>query len=312
MFRILFTAALALGLAAGSAHAGGLESPAPDKAASGLLNSGVADLWIGHVSIEPDLSSPSDNPTDTGRAGGQLLFNLPLGNNASLQLDIAGEGDFDNNDPDGFTQDYEGLIQGGAHLSHRVPNSYLIGGFVGVGEVFVGSGSSGLNKDEGGWMAGAEGQLYHGNTTFYGQAGYFDSDGNDFETLVDAWFVRGVIRHFFTPNSMISGEVLYGEGEDSATPISEDINFAGWELIYKRQMDSRPVDWFVAYDGHYVENDKVPGLTDEDLVEHVFKIGFSIRFGGANSLLDQDRRGATLDLPFDPLRAAGYTVDVVD
>ena len=285
-------------------------APAQQPAAKGLLISGVADFWLGYVFMDPDLDGPQDLPPDTWRAGGQALFNIPISDQFSAQLDLSGDFDFDNaTNP--TTDDYAGQILGGGHLSYRDPNAFLLGGFAGIGEAFVDEPGVVSDKHETGWMVGGEGQYYLGNTTFYGQAGYFDTDGNDTETLVDAWFARGVIRHFFTPNAMLSGEVTYGQGTNNVnTP--DDIAFAGWEVLYKQQIDSTHFAWFVSYDGHYVEVDKnTVGSTDEHLYEHAFKVGLSFKFG-ANTLLEQDRYGATLDLPADPLRAAGYTVDVVD
>ena len=285
-------------------------APAQQPAAKGLLTSGVADFWLGYVFIDADLTTNTDLPPDTWRAGGQALFNIPIGDQFSAQLDLSGDGDF-TNASNSTTDDYAGQILGGGHLSYRDPNAFLLGGFAGIGEAFLHEPGVVSDKHETGWMVGGEGQYYLGNTTFYGQAGYFDTDGNDPETLVDAWFARGVIRHFFTPNSMLSGEFTYGQGTNTeGTP--DDIAFAGWEVLYKQQIDSTHFAWFVSYDGHYVEVDKNPTSTeDEHLYEHAFKVGLSFKFG-ADTLLEQDRYGATLDLPADPLRAAGYTVDVVD
>jgi hypothetical protein len=270
----------------------------------GLLLSSVVDLWIGYVWMDSNVDS-GDAPPDTGRAGGQVLFNIPLGNQFSAQLDFAGEGDFDNANGGAGHFDYVGLIQGGGHLSYRDPKSFLLGAFAGIGEAYVTG-----DDNEGGWMVGGEGQAYLGNTTLYGQAGYFDSDANDSETLVDAWFVRGVVRHFLTSNSMISAEFLYGWGENTET-TPDDIDFAGWEVLYKQQMESNRVAWFAGYEGHYMSNDPKPTGATEDLYEHIIKVGVSFKFHG-NDLLTEDRYGATLDLPLDPLRTAGYTADIVD
>ena len=281
----------------------------------GLLLSAVADVWGGYVWMDPNLTTGNDNPNDTGRVGGQLRVNIPLGNRFSVQLDGAAEGDFDNDYPaTNSTQDYEGLVQGGGHLSYRDPNAYLIGVFGGYGHVFVGEGTGTTEKDENGWMFGGEGQVYLGNTTLYGQAGYFDSSANDSETLVDAWFARAQAQHFLTPNSVVVADFIYGAGENNVTPSNDDIDFAGWELKYKRQLMAFPATWHAAYEGHYVAVDKAPGAfgPDEDLYEHIVKFGVSFAWGGGDSMQDLYRRGPALDLPLEPLRAAGYTVDIVD
>ncbi len=276
----------------------------------GLLFSAVADVWGGYVWMVPDLTTGNDNPNDTGRVGGQIRVNIPLGDRFSVQLDGVAEGDFDNDYP-GNTEDYEGQVLGGGHLSFRDPNAYLIGVFGGYGHVFIGEGTGPEEEDEQGWMFGGEGQVYLGNTTLYGQAGYFDSSANDNETLVDAWFARAQAQHFLTPNSMVVADFIYGAGENNVTP-RDDIDFAGWELKYKRQLMAFPVAWHAAYEGHYVAVDKPdPTATDEDLFEHIVKFGVSFALGGDN-IQDLYRRGPALDLPLEPLRAAGYTNDIVD
>ncbi len=288
-------------------------APIQQPAAEGLLTSGVADFWLAYVFVDPNLGTGDQDSAvpDTWRGGGQALFNVPIGDQLSAQFDLSADGDF-NYSSYPAAADYVGQILGGAHLSYRDPNAFLIGGFAGYGGAFVHASSPRTSDaDEPGWMVGGEGQYYLGNTTFYGQVGYFDTDGNDSETLVDASFARGVIRHFLTPNSMLSGEFTYGQGTN-AERRPDDITFAGWEVLYKQQIESTRLAWFVSYDGHYVEVDKNPVSTDDEhFYEHAFKVGLSFKFG-ADTLLEQDRYGATLDLPAAPLRAAGYTVDVVD
>ena len=276
-----------------------------------LLRSGMADVWLGYVWINVD-ENDDDIPKDTGRAGGQGLLNIPFAERFSMQLDISSEGDFKRGfDSANANRDYEGQILGGVHLSYRDPTSYLFGAFAGVGEAFLGNG--GTQKDETGWMFGLEGQFYLDRTTFYAQGGYYGGDNNDpgKETMEEAWFVKGVVRHFFTPNTLISGELMYGWGHEGGS-IEDDINFAGWELLLKQQFGTSAFSAFAAYDGHFVEIKKMtPGSSDEHLYEHAAKIGISFAFG-APDLLAQDRYGATLSLPADPLRASAYTADVVD
>lgn len=280
---------------------------AAEAPASGLMYSGVVDFWGGYVFMDQGEDSDGDEPEDTGRFGARGRINVPLGENVSTQFDVDIELDFNKEDDDSI-KDYERAAQFGLHLSWRDPSSYLFG-------IFGGGGVANVNDDESerGYMAGGEGQFYLGNTTFYGQAGYFDTEGNDDETLVDAFFVRGVVRHFFDPDSMVSAEVLYGAGDNTeSTP--DDIDVVGWEVMYQRRLASMGAGalfGFIAYDGHYMMQEDDPGGTEENLTEHVIKVGLSFMFG-PSSLQENDRRGATLDLPLDMLRTAGYTVDIID
>lgn len=284
-----------------------VEAPRIDEAHD-LLNAGVADLWLGYMWFHHDEadSTQDDTPNDTGRIGGQLLYSIPFGQRYSFQLDVAGEGDFDNdndNGPGNNQSDYEGLIQGGAHLSYRDPASHLFGIFAGVGQVYVRN-----DSDETGWMVGAEGQYYWDATTLYGQLGYYDVDADDSEPLGKAWFVRANVRHFISPNTMISVDGIAGRGEENGGD-NDDIKFAGWEVLLKHQYGASRYSVFAAYDGLYMHVDEDGG---ESGVEHVAKIGVSIGLGEASDLLMQDRYGATVNLPTELLKTSGYTSDVID
>lgn len=283
-------------------HEGSLkDTPMP----YGLIWGGTLDLWIAGVGIESNLGAgDGDDPDDTARLGGTGRVNIPLSRHFSAQLDVDSEFDTASEDDDG-TGDYDGLVQIGGHLSYR-DAGYLVGVFGGYGMVATHD-----DDDERGYLVGAEGQLRYGNWVGYLQGGYYDvPDAGDDETMRDAFFVRGEKRYFFTPNDMLSASLLYGEGEEGGT-VKDDITFAGWNLEFRQKFDDKPLAWFVAYDGHYVEIDKVSSNDDEDLTEHVFKVGLSFVMN-AVTLQENDAFGATLSTPTDPLKASGYTVDIVD
>ncbi len=238
------------------------------------------------------------------RADGGVRVNFGIDDNFSVQFDVDGElnilGDEESGTP-GDTSSYDGALQGAAHLSYREPGQYLVGVFGAVGQAFIND-----SEDELGVMGGIEGQYLFGDTTLYGQVGGFKSSENDAETLTDTYFVRGVLRHFLTPDSALSIEGLYGDGESSeASPV--DIDLFGWGLRYTRGFQtSMPIYGYLGYNGHRMTSD------GERVTEHVVSVGISIPFGGPSGLQERNARGVTLDTPLDLIRTAGYTADIID
>lgn len=278
----------------GDHHSGSYKDPAPYY---GLLWASTIDLWGAYAAIDSE-NTGSDIPEDTGRIGGSAKVNLPFSANVALQLDLDSE--FDTKSEE--NGDYDGLVQGAAHLSYRTPG-YLLGVFGGYGMVATHD-----DDDERGYLIGAEGQLRRGNFVFYGQVGYFDvPDPGDTETMRDSWFVRGESRYFYSPNQLVSASLIYGEGEDGQTNVG-DVEYLGWELKYQQKFDNKPMAWFAAYDGNYFEH---TDANTEEVTEHVFKLGLSFTYN-ADTLLENDQFGTTLSTPTEPLKAAGYTVDVID
>ncbi len=238
------------------------------------------------------------------RADGAARVNFGIDDNISVQFDVQGEFNILGDEEAGVAgnnQSYDGAFQGVAHVSYREPGAYLIGLFGGGGQAVIND-----DDDELGILGGIEGQYHFGNTTLYGQVGGFKSSENDAETLTDAYFVRGVARHFFTPDSSISVEGIYGDGESTeGTPA--DIDVYGWGLRYTRGLGtSMPFYGYFGYNGHRMTSN------DERVTEHVVSIGISIPFGGPSTLQSRNTHGVTLDAPLDLLRTAGYTADVID
>lgn len=221
----------------------------------------------------------------------------------SAQFDFQGEmniGSDEEGGTGGETNTYDGAYQGAVHLSYRDPGQYLVGLFGAYGQVEL-QGSD----DEGGFLGGIEGQYHFGNTTLYGQVGGFTASANDDESLAEAYFLRGVLRHFFSPTSYVSIEGLYGDGESDESPV-EDIDFFGWGLRYAHGFSSMPFEGFIGYDGHRMTSD------GERVTEHVITVGVTIPFGGPATAQERNTHGVTLDAPLDLLRTAGYTADIID
>jgi hypothetical protein len=191
----------------------------------------------------------------------------------------------------------------GGHLSWRDPASGLVGVFGGGSLASIGSDETG---DHLGFIVGAEGQMYFDSLTLYGQVGYGENrvDDGDYEGF-KGFFARGVTRFFVSDNTVFRAELAYGGPSAFVDGDSGDI--VNWGLEGKtRLLDSTPLYGTVGYRGGYYDSP-----SDGDHVEeHTGFVGISFLFG-ASSLKENDRYGATLDLPQLPARAASW-VEAID
>jgi hypothetical protein len=304
-FLLASCAGLAFG---GGVNAADITYPelAPTPTLQQLAFSSLFDAWAGVRRL-----TSTDDPDDSTHltAGGNAYVNVPLGQSFSAQLDFQGEYFNDNG-----VQAPQGNIMGGLHLSWRDPTHYLLGAFAGVGKPFNHDpcdddcGYSGV-----GYIVGGEGQVYVGNFTFYGQAGYgdFKTDFNDGpEGFVNGWFLRAVGRYFVNDDFMISAEYSFGHtncyidglcasgGEDAG-------EFHNWGAKARFRLPhhtTMPVYGFLEYaGGTYLATEDPDRAT-----EHSFRIGLSVLFGNAPTLIANDRYGATLETPMLPVRAANF------
>ncbi len=150
---------------------------------------------------------------------------------------------------------------------------------------------------------GGEVQAYLDDFTLYGQGGYADFQVDDSpEGFVEGWFVRGVGRWFITPDMMVEAEVSYGE-TDTFIDGNDAGEFWNWGVKGKMRISSSmPIYGVLAYRG----GDYDATTEGDDGDEHVVLVGVSILFG-PTTLKQNDRRGATLDMPLLPGRAAAWT-----
>jgi hypothetical protein len=129
--------------------------------------------------------------------------------------------------------------------------------------------------DETLWAFGAEGELYMSDLTLAGAVSYSSEDEDE------AWGLDGEARYFVTSNFRLEGELGFanfeggGGGDDSAVSLG-----AGAEY----QFEQTPFSVFAGY--QHAEFDEA------DLSTDAFTIGGRFNFGG--SLLDRDRKGASL------------------
>jgi hypothetical protein len=302
-FLLASCAGLAFG---GGVNAADITYPelAPTPTLQQLAFSSLFDVWAGVRTV-----SSTQDPNGTHfTAGGNAYVNIPLGQSLSAQIDFQGEYF---NDSESFSP--IGNIMGGLHLSWRDPTHYLLGAFAGVGMPFNNDlcaddcGYSGV-----GYIVGGEGQVYVGNFTLYGQAGYgdfkTDFDGGP-EGFVNGWFLRAVGRYFVNDDFMISAEYSFGRTNcyiDGACAPDEDAGeFHNWGAKARFRLPhhtAMPVYGFLEYAGgtYYATDD------EDRATEHAFRIGLSVLFGNAPTLIANDRYGATLETPMLPVRAANY------
>jgi hypothetical protein len=238
-------------------------------------------------------TTDGDDSTDLVISGSASLA-MAFGKSWSAQLDVLGEQVTMGDDLDQYSS-----MQGiGVHLSHRMPGEGLIGVFAGYGR--------GSPTDEetwsGGWV-GIEGQLWLENITLAAQAALLDiSDfnGGDDEGLdEDAFLLRGIGRYFFTHDVKAEVEVAYVEASN-VIDGDDDGNAFEWGVSVQARLADAPLYGTLSYrNGHY-------DATTEDDEGDVSTVSVSLSYlFGTNSLMENDRSGASLDTPTTPLRAAG-------
>jgi len=235
--------------------------------------------------------------------GGAGRGNYWFSRNISTQLDAQAEG-----------TSYRRTDIFGPFTSHFSDHAYLIGGHVnwrdsqrGLIGIFGGAGDAG-----GGFqpavrhgVIGGEAQLYLNQLTLYLQGGYDSSIGTINPVLdgIHAWFVRGTGRYFVTPNVMLEGTALYANGTIEWGPITSFGNQGFdtwlWQAKLEARLGPHPFSVFAKYQGSRTEYDTIsifPGATvDETVKDHRILVGLRL-YMGENTLLSNDRKGATLDI----------------
>jgi hypothetical protein len=265
-----------------------------------LLDAGVIEFGTGWAfACKDDLGGEELDDLDYPMLFGAGRMSLPLSERMSAQLDIGGFNTFTSrSDGDDQLQTY---FHGGAHLAVREPEEYAVG-------VFGLAGSANGGEDENALigLAGLEGQYYLDALTLYGQVGMLHSDDEDEgDSISDAWLTRGVVRYFLDDDTMAQVETTYGQGKGGD---AGDLVALSWAAQYARRVEDRPYAWFLGYNGNHVNADSSIG--DDKVTEHTFMVGLKMVFGAA-TLLENDRRGATFDMP-DVGRWAGWTLEVID
>lgn len=234
--------------------------------------------------------------------GGAGRGNYWIAPNMSVQLDAQAEGTSYEIDvgPTSINSSNHSYLIGG-HMNWRDSQRGLIGVFAGAGDA---GGLSFLGSQRH-VVAGGEAQLYWNQFTFYVQGGYDTVTGDSF-IEPSAWFVRGTGRYFLTPNTMLEGTVLYANGEVDFREIGPAVSWGFdtwlWEAKLEHRFATTPFSGFVKYRGSQTEYDRLfdgNSFTEGKVTDHRVVVGLRL-YMGDNTLLSNDRRGATLDI-IDPL-----------
>ncbi|MGF7005058.1 hypothetical protein [Aminobacter sp. BE322] len=267
MKRLLAGAMLAV--VASPAFAADVVAPiAEEPVASGPRIAGHVEAFLGGLWID------AEGGNDGGWvAGGAARLNFPIDVRWNVQGDLFADGAwFD----EGDFNSYGGAV----HAYWRDPSSFAAGGFATI----TGYGGDSGPGDAYTFTVGPEAQVYFDNVTLYGQAYYGQLRESGSSDHADIWGVRGVARYFVQPNLRFDGELGYrsvdvSDGADSVTAA----------LQGNYRFDGTP--WTVF--GRY-QFDRLTGLSSDGVNLHKLVLGVRATFG-ADTLLDEDRNGATMD-----------------
>ena len=264
------------GLAADLGQAPVESAPVASMVPQGI--SGYVDLYGGLGIIDFDFEG---GEYDLGLIGGAGRANIWLSPAVALQLDAWGDSTAYSLDGEDFDISYTAFGIGG-HLAWRDPNRYAFGGLVSFGDAAVTRWGN----------IGAEGQVYFGNFTLYGQAGYtFSIAGQLAEVAevadIDAWYVVGEGRFFPMPNFMLAGHLGYDDF--SCNGCGGDFSAVRWGLDAEFQPGGWPVAGFLSYQGGNFDFSNTGGA---DIDEHVFLAGVKVLLG-QDSLQENNNYGAT-------------------
>lgn len=271
--------------------------PVVEQQASGYVE--VYGGW-GTTKFSASGVDASDN-LDGWTLGGAGRGNYWLAPNISMQLDAQAEG-----------VSYRlpaGMGMGGNQAFNTSSLSYLIGGHFnwrdsqrGLLGVFAAAGDQGsfILDARRHVIFGGEAQVYWNQFTLYVQGGYDTTTGTHF-IEPQAWFARGTGRYFFTPNTMLEGTVLYANG-DIGTGAGlggiPKIDFTTWlwEAKLEHRFATTPFSLYVKYRGAETKFESDFGGSDQlKATEHRVLAGLRL-YMGQNTLLANDRQGATLDI----------------
>jgi hypothetical protein len=270
--------------------------------------SGYVELYGGWARTKfVDTSCGSVCDTDEFRANGWVLGGAGRvtywwAPNYSVQLDAQGEGTsykFTSGSSFQRASSHSYLI--GGHANWRDPQRGLIGIFGGAGDATSSNNFSSVRHG----LIGAEGQVYWGPVTLYGQAGYNSTLGGISSSNFDsfqAWFVRGTARVYVNPNFRLEGTVLYADGDvDFAAGAdpgqTQDFETWLWRVKAEHKFASSPFSVFAAYEGSKTTSDYArPGFTENvKITDHRVMGGIRL-YINENTLQWNDRNGTTLDI----------------
>jgi hypothetical protein len=314
-------------------RAADIETPLPVKAPAVAPEPSWAS---GYLELYAGTSTTTQNETlcefgfgcesESQSADGAILGGAGRGNywflpNVSSQLDVQAEG------TSRTASDTAGPVPAseristvsylvGGHLNWRDPNTGLLGVFGAGGD--AGDQGAETEGNQRHYLGGVEGQYYWRMVTLYLQGGYDTTPNNpSFEAdSVHEWFVRGTARWFIDPNLLVEGTGFYANGainfsslatmEDGA-PGSEGFNTVLAQAKIEWRPASVPISLFAKYQWAQTRydtlSDSLFGISASNkITDNRWMVGARLYFA-ENSLLSNDRHGATLDM-IDPLGSA--------
>jgi hypothetical protein len=227
---------------------------------------------------------------------GDGALNIPVGDSYSVQLtvDTSSNGRYYSDDGP------QGRSQFGVHFNRRNPDSGLLGVFAAAGRGF--SAEQDSERANMGSVAGIEAQKYWSSLTLYAQAYYADFriDDSDIEK------VQGIFgslegRYFISDETMLSLGLAMGSSEKYIDGDDRG-DFTGASLKVKHRISKNNPLYLT---GQYRAG-KFDATSEGDIAyESTFMIGVQALFG-AGTLKQNDRRGATLDVPVLAAQAASW------
>jgi hypothetical protein len=329
--RKLFLAGSALVAGSLSALAADMsvKAPAPSPVSqlqtSGYVEFSAGGSWLDNVIVNSPAIFRTGSTTryDGWPIGGAGRANWWATKNFSIQLDAQAEGtqytvprDLLFFDPT-LTSKFSTLSYlVGGHANWRDPQTGLFGVFASVGDVIGNRDTNGVFGSSAGVrhaLGGVEGQLYWNALTLYGQGGYdstLDFGNSANVTDVHAWFARGTARYFFMPNFMMEATGQYSKGAMHFTQFPgfnpPDTGFSMWKAVAKAEWrpDTMPFSIFGKYEYNETRYDEnlIRFTAGQRISENRVTAGVRL-YLGPNSLIANDRTGATLDI-LDPLGAS--------
>lgn len=233
--------------------------------------SGYGEVYLGGIYF----ATPGDDANGT-TAGGAARINFPIDARWNIQTDAV----IDSIWIEGTNiYSYGGAI----HSYWRDPSSYALGGFATItgygGEDF---GDADLYS----FSVGPEAQAYFGNVTLYGQVYYGQLRASGESEHVDNWGGRGVVRYFAQDDLRFDGELGFSRLSESG--VHFDTVTAALQATYR--FSGTPWSVFGRYQLDHVTFSEASGSVNV----HKYVIGLRASFG-SDTLLSEDRNGATMD-----------------
>lgn len=266
MKRLLASALLAT--VTSSAFAADVVAPIVEEPViAGPRMSGHIEAYLGGVWLRAE-----DTRFDGWTAGGAARLNYPIDARWNVQGDLFGDGMwFDDVDLNSY---------GGAlHAYWRDPSRFALGAFATIS----GYGGDAAPEDFYSFAVGPEAQVYFDNVTLYGQVYYGQVRQSGFSEHADIWGARGVVRYFAQPNLRFDGEIGY-----RSVDISDGADSVMLALQGNYRFDGTPWTLFGRYQYDHV-------TVSDNIDIHKLVLGVRATFG-ADTLLDEDRNGATMDV----------------